>query len=55
MSQARNFFLTPTTPRAKALAQQRSPTFAAKWGFYLNMDVASFQALFDKFRSADAS
>lgn len=48
MRAEREFFLHPTR-RSRALAEERTPAVARKWGFVMNMELQSFQDLFDKF------
>src|ERR1035441_2815425 len=41
-------FFHPTTPRERKLAELRTPGVARKWGFRMNMEMESFESMFDK-------
>lgn len=41
-------FFQPTTARERRLAELRTPEVARKWGFRMNMDMDSFESMFDK-------
>ena len=41
-------FFQPTTARERKLAELRTPEVARKWGFRMNMEMESFESMFDK-------
>ncbi len=48
----RPFFAPAPGPRALALARARTPALARRWGYLMNMDLASFASPFGKHREA---
>ena len=51
-TRARPFFAQAIGPRALALARTRTPALARRWGYLMNMDLASFAAPFGKHKDA---
>jgi hypothetical protein len=51
-TRARPFFAQAMGPRALALARTRTPALARRWGYLMNMDLASFAAPFGKHKDA---
>ena len=41
-------FFRPTTARERKLAELRTPEVARKWGFRMNMEMDSFESMFNK-------
>jgi hypothetical protein len=41
-------FFQPTTKRERKLAEMRTPEVARKWGFRMNMEMESFESMFEK-------
>jgi hypothetical protein len=41
-------FFQPTTARERRLAELRTPEVARMWGFRMNMDMDSFESMFEK-------
>jgi hypothetical protein len=51
-TRVRPFFTRARGRRELALARTRTPALARRWGYLLNMDLASFGSTFDKHRDA---
>lgn len=51
----RPFFELPSSRAADELAARRTPDVARKWGFLMNMDLASFESQFTKHVHGDGS
>jgi hypothetical protein len=47
-TRVRAFFARPQGRRAQALARARTPALARRWGYLMNMDLASFASPFRK-------
>ena len=47
----RPFFELPATRSARQQAERRTPAVARRWGYLLDLDLASFQSAFDKVRT----
>lgn len=47
-TKARPFFARAQGRRALALARERTPEVARRWGYVMNMDLASFASAFEK-------
>ena len=48
-TKTRLFFATPHRRHALAAARRNTPPEARRWGYLMNMGVASFKSTFDKF------
>jgi Fe2+ or Zn2+ uptake regulation protein len=51
----RPFFELSTSHTARALAERRTPEVARRWGYWMDLDLPSFQSLFDKFSPMDTT
>jgi hypothetical protein len=48
-------FFQPTTKRERKLAEMRTPEVARKWGFRMNMEMDSFESMFEKDAQVEAA
>jgi hypothetical protein len=49
----RAFFELPSAFTARNLAEQRTPSVARNWGYWMDVDMLSFQSTFDKFSNLE--
>jgi hypothetical protein len=50
---ARPFFDLPSALTSRDLAERRTPSVARRWGYWMDLDMPTFQSTFEKFSGMD--